>query len=420
MTDIETYLPESRKLFRIFFQTHYKDYWEDMKFARVGPGTGYWYYYKDGEVIQHIRDIVLNLSETFGNVTIPTEFTSPKRLVETWSNFTELLLQKNELFDDVINTSKSKKQHLPEPFWSVRKVHIDTLAIMEEIMSMDEVRNILVLKKETIKIEDKNKEESYDIVIITALHDTEFEALKKMPIPQEPALFKNDSTNYRKCKIGNRSILFATDDKMGMAASAALTAKIVAKFSPLYIIMAGVAAGVKDKEKNYGDILVARTTWNYESGKYKFNQKNGVTTFEPNPEQVELENSIVHLINELKSDRKLLSEIKESFKPNPSDKQPDANLKLFLGPMASGSAVVADEKKVASIRRKNRKLIGIDMETFGVYYSAKSYSTDNKTKAISIKSISDFADQIKSDHYRNFAAHTSALFIYQLILQKLQ
>jgi nucleoside phosphorylase len=420
MNDIKTYLPKSRKLFRLFLDAHLKNYWDEMNFARVGPGTGYWYYYRDGEVIQHIRNIVHNLDQTFGNLTIPTEFASPSRLIDTWSNFMQLLIQKNELFDDVIKTSKIKNQSLPDPFWSVHKVHIDTLALLEEIMNMDEVKVLLEPKDLGVVYDNKNEHGKYDIVVITAIYDTEFEALKTLPIPQESVIFINDSTNYRKCKIGNKSVLFATDDKMGMTASAALTTKIIAKFSPIYIIMAGIAAGVKDNEKNYGDILVARTTWNYDSGKFKFDKTNEVTIFEPNPEQVELENSIIHHINELKSDKKLLDEIKNSYKTTSLNKQPKTKLKLFLGPMASGSAVVADEKKIASIRRKNRKLIGIDMETFGVYYSTKSYSTDNKTKSISIKSISDFADQTKCDNYRDFAAHTSAYFIYKLILLKLQ
>ncbi|MPN09644.1 5'-methylthioadenosine/S-adenosylhomocysteine nucleosidase [bioreactor metagenome] len=207
---------------------------------------------------------------------------------------------------------------------------------------------------------------------------------------------------------------------MGIAAAASLSTKIISKFSPSYLIMAGIAAGVKDKEKNYGDILVARFTWNYESGKYKYNIKTKTTTFEPNPEQIELDDSIVHIINEIKTDKTLLQTIHHGFTVTNNDLKPDANLKVFMGPFASGSAVLADKKKIDSIRRNNRKLIGIDMETFGVFYAAKSFSNNGKTKAISIKSISDFADQKKSDKFRNYAAYTSASFIYNLIRLKLQ
>ncbi len=70
--------------------------------------------------------------------------------------------------------------------------------------------------------------------------------------------------------------------------------------------------------------------------------------------------------------------------------------------------------------RNNRKLIGIDMEIYGLFYAAKSFAYLNKPIAFAVKSLSDFADHSKNDKYRMYAAHTSAQFIYQFILTKLQ
>ncbi|MBX7047307.1 MAG: hypothetical protein K1X86_15865 [Ignavibacteria bacterium] len=183
--------------------------------------------------------------------------------------------------------------------------------------------------------------------------------------------------------------------------------------------MAGIAAGVKDKEKNYGDILVATFTWNYDSGKYKFDTKISKTVFEADPEQIEIDATMVHLINELKSDKKMLEKVENNFTESTTDKKSNTSLKVFLGPLASGSAVLADKKKLDKLRVNYRKLIGIDMETFGVYYAVKNYCSNNRIKVISIKSISDFADQRKSDKYRKYAAYTSASFIYNFIQTKL-
>lgn len=413
MTDTKEYLPKSRNIFRKFKKAHFDDYFEYMRQSRVGPGSGYWHFYRDGEVIQHIRDIVHNLDETFGNVTIPQDFTSPKRLVETWQWFREFLISRNQLFTDVLGTVEKP----PDPFWWVRTIHTDTLALLEEILSMPEVKQYT---SSTINEKRELQNKKFDIVIITALHDTEFEAIKKLPVAFTPYPVTHDDTNYLEGQIGTKSILIATDDTMGIAAATSLSTKIIAKFSPKYLIMAGIAAGVKDKEKNYGDLLVSRFTWNYESGKYKYNSKTKTTVFEPNPEQIDLHASIVHIINDLKANKPLLQTIQDSFTETASDKKPKAKLNVFMGPVASGSAVLADQKKIDSIRRNNRKLIGIDMETFGVFYAAKQFSNTGQTKAISVKSISDFADQRKSDKYRNFAAHTSAQFVYRLILEKLQ
>ncbi len=54
------------------------------------------------------------------------------------------------------------------------------------------------------------------------------------------------------------------------------------------------------------------------------------------------------------------------------------------------------------------------METFGVYY-ATSHSSEPQTKAISIKSMSDYGDGKKNDKYQKYAAYTSAQFVYQFI-----
>jgi hypothetical protein len=85
--------------------------------------------------------------------------------------------------------------------------------------------------------------------------------------------------------------------------------------------MAGILAGVKDNEKNYGDVLISRYTWNYESGKYKYNQALKKTIFEPQPEQLELDPSLVRIINDLKNNETLLKSIYNGFKESTKNKK---------------------------------------------------------------------------------------------------
>jgi nucleoside phosphorylase len=403
-------------IFRKFISDHLEDYFEDMREARFGGGSGYPNFYRDTEISQHIRDIVHNLEDTFGNVTIPGQFTSPGRLVKTWINFLNWLNSKTEMFEDIVKYSQRKKIELPEPFHYIYKIHFDTIAILELVLSTDDVKKYVAEVSGGSRLQ---LDTSFDIVILTALYD-EFVAFKSLPINFTDYSEPFDSTQYKVAQIGNKSVLFATDDKMGMAAAASLSAKVISKFSPRFLIMGGIAAAVKDKEKNFGDILVCRYTWNYESGKYKYNQKTKSTIFEPNPEQLELDGFFVPIVNGLRVDRQMLDSIKTSFIASPTDKSVSSELNVFMGSIASGSAVVADGKKIDPIKKGNRKLIGIDMETFGVYYAAKTYSNTNVPITISIKSISDFADHRKNDGFRNYAAYTSASFIYNMILHKLQ
>jgi hypothetical protein len=258
-----------------------------------------------------MRSIALNLRDRFGNVTIPEEFTSGKQLIIAWKNYYEYLKNSDKLMDEVRDKYKDDPEQLPFPFWDVYEKHKQILDLMEEIISMDEVKQGYPEEKGIVRAMAKT--EKIDVAIITALYDTEFEAVKRLPCNFRIYPVSDDATNYFIGNIDNKIVLIATDDKMGIAASAYLTTKIIAKFSPKYIVMAGIAAGVRDDEKNFGDIMVARWTFNYESGKYKYDKKIKITKFEPNPEQIELDGRIVPFINEMKTDKPMLKIIKDSF-----------------------------------------------------------------------------------------------------------
>lgn len=256
-----------------------------------------------------------------------------------------------------------------------------------------------------------------DVAIITALHDTEYEALLNLPGKWEIRDYSNDNTMYHYGEIGKHKVILATDDQMGMSGSATLSMKVMHKFKPKYIIMAGIAAGVKDRNRNFGDIMICRSTWNYDSGKYQFKQNVRKTIFEPYPEQIEIDDNLKTRINNFKRNISIIKSIKDNYPIKNSI--PAWNLQVHFGPIASGSAVVSSDEKVDTIKGTNRKLLGLDMETYGVFYAARMIPVQPKPKALSIKSISDFADRRKNDKYRAYAAYTSVQFVYFLIREAL-
>ena len=91
------------------------------------------------------------------------------------------------------------------------------------------------------------------------------------------------------------------------------------------------------------------------------------------------------------------------------------DLKLVLGPLACGAAVVGNSEIVDDmIKQHSRKTVGLDMESYGMFY-ATNYGLDSGTIPICLKSISDFADEKKGDGYQKYAAYTSAGFARYLI-----
>jgi len=105
----------------------------------------------------------------------------------------------------------------------------------------------------------------------------------------------------------------------------------------------------------------------------------------------------------MKDDAENLDSIRRSWKGT----SVDSVLRMHLGPVASGAAVLADNKTVAGIVNQNRKLLAVDMETYGVYAACQE-ATIPQPKAFSMKSICDFADKNKSDDHQRYASFTSA------------
>ncbi|MGA8792740.1 MAG: hypothetical protein WB498_07425, partial [Candidatus Binatus sp.] len=89
-----------------------------------------------------------------------------------------------------------------------------------------------------------------------------------------------------------------------------------------------------------------------------------------------------------------------------------------LGPIASGASVVQSQPLVRQIESHNRKVIGVEMETYGVFLAAR-LCRKPRPVAMSFKSVADFADLSKSDKYQDYAAFTSANFLYEFALDSL-
>jgi nucleoside phosphorylase len=80
---------------------------------------------------------------------------------------------------------------------------------------------------------------------------------------------------------------------------------------------------------------------------------------------------------------------------------------MRLGPFASGAAVLSDDETAQNIKQQHRQLVGIDMEAYAIF-AAASESPMPQPKPFVLKSVVDFADSLKGDSHRTYAAYTSA------------
>ena len=151
------------------------------------------------------------------------------------------------------------------------------------------------------------------------------------------------------------------------------------KISPEYLIMCGIAAGLgPESEQMYGDVMIPDTVWNCSSGKFTVPKDPAISFgevgFLPRPVSLSLDSSLLEIVKSLKG---------------------HCEFELNIGPMACGASVVANrefiEKRILSFMPGT---IGLDMESYGVFYAAEN-APDPKPKAIVIKGICDYADAKK-------------------------
>jgi nucleoside phosphorylase len=242
------------------------------------------------------------------------------------------------------------------------------------------------------------------LCVVTALEKPELRAVLRLPWHWQPLNVADDATNYFAGKIErdgtNLKVVAAAAPRMGMAHAAALSMKMIALFRPRYIACAGIMAGLRN-EVALGDVIAANPSWDWGSGKHQVS--DGVPEFVPAPHQIALNSSIRSKLSLLSADNQLLEEIRRRW----SGPASGTVLNLHMGPVASGAPVLANGAIAEGIRLQNRKLIGIEMETYGVFVAADE-GPRPAPKAFSLKGVSDFADSEKGDHHRDYAAYTSA------------
>ena len=198
-------------------------------------------------------------------------------------------------------------------------------------------------------------------------------------------------------------VVISYANQMGMVAATSLTTKIINNFTPKYMVMTGITGGTKPDKMNFGDVIVALSSWDYRAGKdiRKEDQAKHLNTINT----IDIDTNMISYCRHLAEDTNTLNAIKESF--TEGDK-PEEDLQLLLGPVVSGASVVTDPQIVQDVlNNQHREVLGIEMEIYGMYY-ASSWALKPHPKIIAVKGVSDFADSDKGDKYHAYASYTSA------------
>jgi len=242
-----------------------------------------------------------------------------------------------------------------------------------------------------------------DVCIVAALPSVEMEAISRMGWSWTAPEPIDDTTFVRRTRFKSAGREFtavaAVAPRMGMVAAALLSARLIECERPRYLVNAGICAGVENKA-NFGDIVLGDPCWDWQNGKHVASATEH--RFAIAPDQLSVSNFVRARADQLRANIGLWSEVRARW-PSP----PDTELKLRIGPMASGSAVLADENLLETIVQQHRNLVAVEMEAYGVYAAAISARFPRPT-VFALKSVCDFANGDKDDQWQAYAAYTSA------------
>jgi nucleoside phosphorylase/CheY-like chemotaxis protein len=237
-----------------------------------------------------------------------------------------------------------------------------------------------------------------DICFITALRDPELLGVLALPIEWgvEESLGNGILFQRGVYHSGDQrlNLICAHSTQMGLVAAAFVSRLIIEKFKPRLIVMTGICGGIGSSVK-LGDLIIAEKSWDWQSGKWLHDG-----SFEAAPDQKDASPELIALARGMNS---AANDFYNSYVGN----RPEATPQILVGPMVSGSAVVESSELHARFKMQHRKAIAVDMECYGVYFSA-IMSPPPTPKFICIKAVSDLSDKNKADNIQSYCSHFSA------------
>jgi nucleoside phosphorylase len=277
---------------------------------------------------------------------------------------------------------------------------------------VEHVRTLSGLSLSTASDADSFKS---DIGIICALEYPEFAAVVNALGGEKSWKEVGDARHahiYRETSIAREQgmplrVIATTATSMGLTAAAIATTQLVLQFRPRIVAMIGIAAGTRVGGKQFGDVLVADPSVDYNSGKVV--QENGIREFQPDPYPIGLNPRLRSILQKYRGAHPVFAEIRKRW----NGATPLELNRLHVGPLGAADQVIDDAARILEIQKNWRKLIGVEMETYGVYRAIHE-SPEPKPRAVSFKAVCDFAAE-KSDSWQEYAAFVAAEFAIEFL-----
>lgn len=247
-----------------------------------------------------------------------------------------------------------------------------------------------------------------DVAVVASYPIVELRAVLELGVQMGAEFHKQDELHYYHATWQGvdkpLKVVACAAPTMGMTAACTTAMKMISRWRPRYLVMTGIAAGTNGDLK-FGDVLVSECCYDYGSG--KIIDREGTKDFMPSPQQIPVDTDLKALLQRWESSQEGMVGIGKLWKHDGTFVP-----KLCLGVIATGAAVIQSSRFVDEIKEHSRKVVGLEMEAFGVCQAGR-HATHPRPKVLIAKSVSDFADSEKRDDSQMLAAFTSAQFAYK-------
>ena len=252
-----------------------------------------------------------------------------------------------------------------------------------------------------------------DLAIVCALDTPELASVLRLPWDWKPPRPINESVFVYdgRIELNGRtlSVVAACPPRMGMVATSLLASSIIHQLRPKLLAMTGICGGLPDKVR-MGEVILCDPVWDYQSGKRVLDE-SGAVKLQPAMHQISVDQRVRASLETLKRDLPALDELGRSYSA-----EPPGQLRLKVGPVACGSAVIADGETVATIRSQQRDTLAVEMEAYGLY-AACCMADGPRPLTFALKAVCDFADPSKNDAVQDYAAFASAA-VLRLLMER--
>ncbi len=321
----------------------------------------------------------------------------------------DLVLQKMHIFERIQNSTGKKLPDLQDVLNLIclneKEIHIN---VADKII----VGNNVIDKAITLYLSESNidqlnvntymdtiskKNHLCNIGIVVPLLE-ELNGLLKIFGEYEIVKPKNSTRTYYRVQVptfdasSSFNVVLTLLNQMGNVESAICTMDMVNNWNPERILIIGIAGGFSRKHQKLGEVIIADSLLYFEEQKLKA----GKVEFRPDM---------------LKSDRELYNHAR-TLSNYPNIVLPKAH----FGVIVSGEKVITDNTFKNKLFEIHSKLLGVEMESWGV--AATVFSHFHQLGFLTIRGISDYADPDKNNDFREIAIQNAAIWAHSFIRSK--